>query len=220
MPAGNRKLIPFAILMLSFARSAAADDMVITGSDGYQPPSYVLPVPPALKIVRGQNASGLDIVSAPDVGGEYMQRWLLSGIVPDQNFTFAYVNSGGHFYLASSMTVSGHYNNCYSDVNCRIQVPYVPYMIGAWSDLGPDGIGIVSRANSEGGAPFGALDRDGNVTTRIEEKGTISLKPQTSDAEALPGYGRIFAKDLGDDTYGLFWRDPTGAVRRIDNCPQ
>ena len=38
----------------------------------------------------------------------------------------------------------------------------------------------------------------------------------------LPGYGRVFAKDLGSNQSGLFWRDPTGTVRRVDrpdNCP-
>jgi hypothetical protein len=93
-------------------------------------------------------------------------------------------------------------------------------MLAVWSDVGEDSIGIISRSNSLGPPVFGGLDRDGNVTTRIEEYGTISLKPQASDADMLPGFGRIFAKDLGSNVYGLFWRDPTGAVRRIDNCPQ
>jgi hypothetical protein len=134
-----------------------------------------------------------------------------------------YINVGGALYLRTSLIVSGRIDGCTdqpgADLNCRVEEPYVPSMIAAWSDVGPEGIGIVSRANSEGGAPFGALDRDGNVTARIEEYGTISLMPQGSDAEILPGYGRVFVKDLGSNEYGLFWRDPSGAVRRIDACP-
>ena len=215
------KMVLLAVLMLSFASDAIADTVVIVGSDGYQPPDYVLPVPPALQITRGQNASGLDLRS-DQFGGEYMMRWQIAGTPPWFD-TIGYINNGGHLYLRSSLTVSGTTVNCgvqpSADINCQIKEPHVSYMIGAWSDQGPDGFGIVSRSNSLGGPPFGALDRDGNVTTRIEEYGTISLKPQASDAETLPGYGRVFVKDLGSNVYGLFWRDPTGTVRRIDNCP-
>ncbi|HEY8154719.1 MAG TPA: hypothetical protein VII72_11380 [Myxococcota bacterium] len=217
----GRKLALLGVLALSFASHAIAEEVVIIGSDGYQPPNYVLPVPPALKIIRGQNASALDLRS-DHTDGEYLMRWQIPGTPPWYD-TVGYINSGGYMNMVTALTVSGNKTGCLdhpsADLNCRFEHPYAPFMIGAWSDLGPDGIAIVSRANNQGGPPFGALDRDGNVTTRIEEYGTISLKPQASDADVLPGYGRVFVKDLGANEYGLFWRDPTGAVRRIDSCP-
>jgi len=221
MPICPKKVILLVVLLVSFGAHAIAEEVVIIGSDGYQPPYYFLPVPPALQIVRGQNASALDLLNG-QVGGEYLMRWQIAG-TPPWFETLGYISNDGQMYMRTSLTVSGHKTGCgdfpLADISCRIEPPYASYMIGAWSDLGPDEFGIVSRAGPEGGAPFGALDRDGNVTTRIEEYGTISLKPQADDAETLPGYGRVFVKDLGSNGYGLFWRDPTGAVRRIDSCP-
>lgn len=217
----HKKLVLLGVLAVSFASLAIAEEVIINGSDGFQPPDYVVPVPSALTINRGLNASGLDI-RADHFDGEYMMRWQIAGTPPFYD-TMGYINAGGSMYLRTSLIVSGRISGCGdqpgADLNCRVEVPYVPSMIAVWSDVGTDGIGVVSRANSEGGAPFGALDRDGNVTTRIEEYGTISLKAQESDAEILPGYGRVFAKDLGAGEYGLFWRDPSGTIRRIDACP-
>ena len=198
-----------AVLVLACVATVAVGQsrtqLDIVGQAGYLPPTYVLPVPPAVRITRGANAIGLDLISDETIGGEYSMRWrLASGI------TSGYINNGGHVNVCTSLTVSGTTSNQGSDINMRVIPPSGdPFMLGVWSDV--PGPAVISRTNSLGGPPFVAADRDGVYTTRIEEYGTISLKPQVTDAATLSGYGRVFAKDDG-----LYWRAPSGAVRRLD----
>ena len=206
-----KRLATFALLLgCTPAMGAGGGALEIVGADGYQPPTYVIPVPPAVKITRGANASGLDVISSSGqgIGGEYMQRWI--AIEPLGKRTVGYINNGGYAYFRAAV-ISDHVTDVYSDINMRMLSPHDGAELAVWGDGGPNDPVIVSRGNGSGGPVWMGKTEGGDVTSLIHDTGTVSLKPQATDAPTLTDFGRIYAK--GD---GLYWRAPSGAVRRLD----
>ena len=210
VPGGMKSLTIIALALGCSRAVAGGGTFEIVGADGYLPPTYVVPVPPAVKITRGANASGLDIISSSGqgIGGEYMQRWI--AIEPLGKRTVGYINNGGYAYLRGAV-ISDHTTDRYSDINMRMLSPRDGSELAVWGDGGPDDAVIAARTNEPRGPLWVGMDYDGTETSRVDALGTVSLKPQTTDAPTLTGFGRIYAK--GD---GLYWRAPSGAVRRLD----
>ena len=163
----------------------------LTGIDQYQAPTYTLPTKSALTIYAQDYESGIDVRSGSSDPGNYMQRWQVLHENGPYYDTMAYFNKAGHFFMRGILTISGTTAGCNppsldADLNCTIIGPWPEYQVGAWSDVGANGITIAAHSNVLSTPNFGGIDNDGNITFKVTATGEIT---GTNSFSLGNGYG-------------------------------